>query len=55
MPIRFRAYMRFTLESGMGQWCVDQMQQRLTMAYHLRENDDNAELSYAVVDADGIE
>jgi len=45
--------MRFTLESGMGQWCVDQMQQRLTMAYHLREGDPAAELSYAMVDSDG--
>ena len=52
MPYRFRAYFHFdsdpastTYSPGFAQWCSDQVNQRLTMAFHLNEGAMNEEKS----------
>ena len=51
--IRLEAHMRFTPQSGMGQWAVDQLQQRLTMAFHIKEDQINTENTVCYADSDG--
>lgn len=50
MAIRFRAFLRYTVGSGYAQWVYDQMQVRMDMAFHLREDTPAAELSHCTTD-----
>ena len=50
MAWRFQSHQRFTVGSGMAQWVNDQMQQRLSMAFHLRQGEDGEELSHVTTD-----
>lgn len=42
---RLRAHLRFSVGSGMAQWCFDQNTVRLGQAYHLNEGQLNEEQS----------
>ena len=52
MAIRYRAQMHFQDSSGMAQWCVDQMNVRMGIAFHLREGLPGQELSVSYRDGD---